>query len=76
MYIYIYIYIYVYIYIYIYLCIYIGLQRKFQGINMEKLMVAQSARIACFRGNSILFPSSGGSKFFKHNMIANTCCST
>jgi len=26
-------------------------------------MVVQSARIACFRGNSILFPSSGGSKF-------------
>ena len=35
-------------------------------------MVVQSARIACFRGNSILFPSSGVSKFFKHNMIANT----
>ena len=39
-------------------------------------MVVQYDRIACFRGNSILFPSSGGSKFFKHHMIANTCCST
>jgi len=29
----------------------------------EQSMVVQSARIACFRGISILFPSSGGSKF-------------
>ena len=33
-------------------------------------MVVQSTRIACLRGNSILFPSSGGSKHFKNNMIA------
>ena len=39
-------------------------------------MVVQSARIACFRGNLILFPSSGGCKHFKHNMIANRCRST
>ena len=43
---------------------------------MSHSMVVQSARIACFRGNSILFPSSGGSKHFKHNMIANRCRST
>jgi len=28
-------------------------------------MVVQSARIACFRGNSILFPSAGGPKYFQ-----------
>ena len=46
-YIYLYINIYIYTYIYIYVCIY------------SQSMVVQSARIACFRGNSILFPSSG-----------------
>ena len=34
----------------------------------EEVMVVQSARIEslqCFRGNSILFPSAGGSKHFQ-----------
>ena len=35
----------------------------FPGQPPAQSMVVQSARIACFRGNSILFPSSGGSKF-------------
>ena len=47
-----------------------------QFIGGDQSMVVQSARITCFRGNSILFPSSGGNKLFKHNMIANRCCST
>ena len=45
-------------------------------VHTCKFMVVQSAIIACFRGNSILFPFSGGSKHFKHNMIANRCRST
>jgi len=42
------------------------------SVHVLQLMIVQSARIACLRGNSIL----GGSNNFKCNGNANTCRST
>jgi len=43
----------------------------FAYINYVRVMIVQSARIACFRGYSIPFPSVGGSNNFKYIRIAN-----
>jgi hypothetical protein len=47
----------------VWLCTGFSLGYLTPAISIVQSMVVQSARIACFRGNSILFPSSGGSKF-------------
>ena len=62
-------YIYTHIYIYIYIIILLF-------CRSGQSMVVQSARIACFRGNSILFPSSGGSKPYISDIGALTYANT